>query len=355
MRGWLMTTQILSAMPRRDDGCATGIAPPLKMVELASRMLSTDVRLDFFVDWDNVAELASSGERAIATAYESNDPVLLHDVHHALYLLQSAHFAAPDDIAARAQFSPLTVALRCGMEEVMINRMLSDVDVEKASDKLGSIIREQVRQHAAGAHRLFDRLEQQASIFEIRVFFESDARLNERFFDLLAMCLVGTSGTAKTELATNLWDEAGRGNKAQGHVHLFSHALAAVDGNEPTVESLTSWEWQALAGHNLFVALCSNRKHAFRAMGLMAATELLDPPQYVKLANGCKRVGLAVPQYYSEHIEIDVVHGSGWLDNVVTPLAHTNPRAAKQILEGVALRLESCRHYYDALLQKLQS
>ncbi len=87
----------------------------------------------------------------------------------------------------------------------------------------------------------------------------------------------------------------------------------------------------------------------------MAATELLDPPQYSKLIQGCRRVGLPVPEYYSEHVEIDVVHGSGWLDNVIAPLARSNPRAARHILEGVALRLESCRDYYDTLLRKLQS
>lgn len=350
-----MTTQVFSATPDRGDGRATRTTPPINVVELASQLITSGFRPDSAVDWGNLIELVSRGARAIAAAYGSNDPALLHDVHHGLYLLQSTHFAAPDDIAAPSQFSPLLVALRSTLEDAMINRMLSDVDVDEAADELAFMIREQVRNHAAGAHRLFDRLEHQASLAEIRVFFESDARLNERFFDLLTMCLVGTSGLAKAELAANLWDEAGRGNHVHGHVQLFSEALASVGGQEPTDESLFSWEWQALAGHNLFVALCTNRKHAFRAMGLMAATELLDPPQYSKLVSGCKRVGLAVPEYYAEHIEIDIVHGSGWLDNVVTPLAQTKPRAARQIMEGVVLRLESCRGYYDALLQKLQS
>lgn len=350
-----MTTQMLFATPTSDKGSAIEIPRPPTLLELASQLLSLDFRADSAIDWGKLPGLISKGTSAIATAYESEDSALLHDVHHALYMLQSAHFASPDDVAAASQFSPFAVALRSSMEDVMIDRMLSKLELDEAVDQLGSAIREQVRQHPAGAHRLFDHLEQRASVAEIRLFFESDARLNERFFDLLAMCLVGTSGTAKTELAANLWDEAGRGNNARGHVHLFSEALAAVGGREPTIESLASWEWQALAGHNLFVALCSNRKHTFRAMGLMAATELLDPPQYSKLIQGCRRVGLPVPEYYSEHVEIDVVHGSGWLDNVIAPLARSNPRAAKHILEGVALRLESCRDYYDTLLRKVQS
>lgn len=350
-----MTTQFYSATARRDDGSATRTALRLNMVELASALISSELRLDVGPDCGNFAELMSQCSRAVTEAYDSNDRALLHDVHHGLYLLQSTHFAAADTTAAASQFAPLLVAVRSALEDAMIDWLLQDVKVDAAPDALASTIREQVISHAAGAHRLFDHLEQEASTAEIRVFLESDARLNERFFDLLTMCLVGTSGLAKAELAANLWDEAGRGNHAQGHVHLFSEALASVGGKEPTDERLSSWDWQALAGHNLFVALCANRKHAFRAMGLMAATELLDPPQYSKLVKGCKRAGLDVPEYYAEHIEIDIVHGSGWLDNVVTPLASAKPMAARQIVEGVMLRLESCRHYYDALLRTLLS
>lgn len=350
-----MTTQIYSATARRDVGSATRTAPRLNMVELALALISSELRLDVSSDWGNLAELTSTRSRAVREAYDSNDRALLHDVHHGLYLLQSTHFAAPDTAAAGSQFAPLLVAVRSALEDAMIDRLLQDVEFDGAPDAFTSSIREQVHNHAAAAHRLFDHLEHEASTAEIRAFLESDARLNERFFDLLTMCLIGTSGPAKAELAANLWDEAGRGDYANGHVQLFSEALASVGGKEPTDESLSSWDWQALAGHNLFVALCANRKHAFRAMGLMAATELLDPPQYSKLVRGCKRVGLGVPAYYAEHIEIDIVHGSGWLDNVVEPLARAKPAAARQIIEGVILRLESCRIYYDALLQKLES
>jgi len=85
-------------------------------------------------------------------------------------------------------------------------------------------------------------------------------------------------------------------------------------------------------------------------------TELLDPSQYEKLARGCRRVGLGVGSemdYYDEHITIDVVHGEGWLVNVIQPLAERTPAAMKEILLGASLRLSTCQDYYDDLYGKL--
>ncbi|MBS1206816.1 MAG: iron-containing redox enzyme family protein [Proteobacteria bacterium] len=95
----------------------------------------------------------------------------------------------------------------------------------------------------------------------------------------------------------------------------------------------------------------TNRQHYYKSIGAMAMTELLDPPQYMKLVNGIKRVGINEKHaiYYSEHIEVDVDHAEGWLSRVIEPLVCNNPDTAKEILLGASLRLQSCADYYHSL------
>ncbi|AOK63659.1 hypothetical protein WM29_30915 [Burkholderia ubonensis] len=71
---------------------------------------------------------------------------------------------------------------------------------------------------------------------------------------------------------------------------------------------------------------------------------------------GCKRLSLAGGgglEYYEEHATIDVIHGEGWLNNVIAPAAIEYPSAADEILFGAFLRLKTCAAYYDELQAKL--
>lgn len=74
-----------------------------------------------------------------------------------------------------------------------------------------------------------------------------------------------------------------------------------------------------LAGYNAFMLGGVNRQHYYKSLGVMAMTELLDPPQYEKLVAGCRRIGLSERDvhYYAEHITVDIGHADGWLNNVI--------------------------------------
>jgi hypothetical protein len=341
-----------SSFARLGERLATSASLSETVQAILSEARSSEL---FEVDSALFRTLKISAAKQLNLALSGRATDELSDVHRALFLLQTVHFAGPHENVAQHQFNPALVNLRETLEDGWINGQLLIADIPIRTDSVREDIVTMCKAHPAASHRVFDFMASEASLEHFRVFFESDAHLNLRFFDLLALCLVGTAGTAKTELASNLWDEAGRGNGAAGHVTLFANALAVVGGRAPHGSDLHDQTWQALAGHNLFVALCASRKNQFKAVGLMAATELLDPSQYAKLVAGCERVGFPVPTYYSEHVEIDIVHGDGWLDNVVTPIASANPAAAKEILEGVALRLNSCLHYYDCLLARLDA
>ncbi|STV92016.1 spermidine/putrescine ABC transporter [Klebsiella michiganensis] len=117
------------------------------------------------------------------------------------------------------------------------------------------------------------------------------------------------------------------------------------------------YDWQGLAGYNAFMLGGVNRQHYYKSLGVMAMTELLDPPQYQKLVTGCRRIGLTDRDvhYYAEHIEVDIGHADGWLNNVIVPIGNKNPAALEEVYVGAALRLQTCCDYYDCLLEALRT
>ena len=59
--------------------------------------------------------------------------------------------------------------------------------------------------------------------------------------------------------------------------------------------------------------------------------------------------------YYAEHIEVDIGHADGWLNNVIVPIGNKNPAALEEVYVGAALRLQTCCDYYDCLLEALRT
>lgn len=136
------------------------------------------------------------------------------------------------------------------------------------------------QQHPASHHPLFDFLASEASAAQIDYFFKSDSALNLLFFDLVAMGLVGSLPETRAEIAQNLWDEIGRGSTEITHVNLYKDLLKRRNIALPDNHFAHLYEWQGLAGYNAFMLGGVNRQHYYKSLGVMAMTELLDPPQY---------------------------------------------------------------------------
>jgi hypothetical protein len=213
------------------------------------------------------------------------------------------------------------------------------------------------QQHPASHHPLFDFLASEASAAQIDYFFKSDSALNLLFFDLVAMGLVGSLPETRAEIAQNLWDEIGQGSTEITHVNLYKDLLKRRNIALPDNHFAHLYEWQGLAGYNAFMLGGVNRQHYYKSLGVMAMTELLDPPQYEKLVAGCRRIGLSDRDvhYYAEHITVDIGHADGWLNNVIVPIGKKHPAAMEEVYFGAALRLQTCNDYYDGLLAALQS
>lgn len=213
----------------------------------------------------------------MANAFTSNDTNALFEIHASLYLLYSLHTCQPENPAAFNQYNPHLTTFRLMIESEWMAFLTREAPPIQTggSELIVSNITSLWKNHRASHHPLFDFLETNANRAQMIKFFESDSALNLRFFDLIALSLVGTQDSARAELVQNLWNESG------------------------------------------------------------IAAETI--------------------QYYSEHITVDVVHGQGWLDNVIQPTVLRTPNAESEILLGACLRLASCARYYDTLLDTIKA
>ncbi|TPB79361.1 spermidine/putrescine ABC transporter [Burkholderia pseudomallei] len=309
---------------------------------------------DMRVDDRFAARLQARLAGLLRRAFGERDETALADVHRVLFALYDLHVADPAMPAVVNQFDPLLTALRVTIERQWLaaeHQRIGAAPVFESPDALISALRRAVPAHPASHHPLFDRLAMHATRAQLEGFFRSDTALNVRFFDLIVMAMIGSPPETRQELASNFWDEAGRGEPRDSHVQLFRRLLADL-GIAPSGDDFASQlTWQGLRGYNLFMLCALNRQHYFKLLGVRAATELLDPPQYRKLIAGCRRLGLgpSITRYYDEHITVDDGHGEGWLENVIRPLTKREPRAMSAVWVGCMLRLASCGDYYDAL------
>ncbi|ECF6074870.1 iron-containing redox enzyme family protein [Salmonella enterica subsp. houtenae] len=295
----------------------------------------------------------------LENAYSTLDEENLKIIQNALSLIYQINLANPLSNAALRQNDHVILKMRNAIEEVWLKHEFQNiVDDSSAlgSDKYSSKLIELWKGHHASHHEIFDFLENEATIEQIYLFFKSDSALNLIFFDLVAYTLIGAEPATRGTISENLWDEIGHGDNVFTHVNLYKHVLDRRDIILPENHYINMYGSDALAGHNAFMLGAVNRKHYYKLLGVMAMTEVLDPPQYTKLVNGCRRLGLADKDvhYYTEHITIDIKHGDDWLYNVIDLIAEKYPGAKSEFYFGCVLRLQTAERYYDNLLCEMK-
>lgn len=215
------------------------------------------------------------------------------------------------------------------------------------------IVEKALKTHPVYQHPLFYYLKNTADMYDLKTFLLHESVLNLEFFDYLALALVGASDQAKSEIIQNLWDEAGHGNIQKFHTTMFKKLITDLGLQYDRQHIIANMSWEALAGINLFNYFSFYPQHKMKYFGLLAATEMLDPPHYCQLISGIKRIiqHLTVDQtYYLEHVEVDVKHANGWLNKVILPELMTYPEKTHEFWVGFYMRLNSTERYYNYLM-----
>ncbi|MGU3489306.1 iron-containing redox enzyme family protein [Enterobacter bugandensis] len=324
------------------------------VLQLANTLYPADLLLQQGITEKQILDTC----RALSSlAYSEGNLSARHEIQHALFILNNLSLAEPHSAAAGNQYHPLLLALKHEIQTHWLSYELSRAPEIAISEgeNLSHMLIELCQSHHASCHPIFDFLESTASVEQMDYFFKSDSALNILFFDLVALMLPGSLPQTRAEICKNLWDESGNGDPNRTHVGLYEYLLAQRNISLPDDRFTNLYTWQGYTGYNVFMLGATNRQHYYKSIGAMAVTELLDPPQYTKLVRGIKRLGINEKHalYYTEHIEIDVDHADGWLNNVIKPLLMEKNEAANDIMLGAVLRLNTCADYYDGLLETL--
>lgn len=193
---------------------------------------------------------------------------------------------------------------------------------------------------------LFPWIAEQASIEQLKWFFEQEAAGEAGFDDLVAMTQVKLPVLPKLELARNYWDEMGQGNIKGMHGPMLD-ALVETLQVSPVIEN-TLWESLCLA--NAMTAMATSRRYAWHSVGALGAIELTAPGRSALVTEGLKRVGLSGKErkYFALHAVLDVKHSEDWNREAIRPAVSEDPARATAMAEGALIRLHCGRRCFEA-------
>ncbi|MEO5589430.1 MAG: iron-containing redox enzyme family protein [Gemmatimonadaceae bacterium] len=311
---------------------------------------------------ERVRSVAGQAYPAQRTTGRQGDPWINHDardeLHRALLVLYQQHVRLPVESSLNNQFHPLACRLLSDLERpweadllrrVHASRDLSASSLPSDPDAFATWFREAAFSHPLYEHDLYSFIACDATRTQLEWFFQMECAGEAAFDDLVAMAQVGTRGAVKMEMATNYWDEMGKGKVHAVHTHLFHRLIDGLNLEAPPASDLP---WQVLSGVNLMLWSSIPRRNAFRAQGTLGAVELLAPQRCTRVVHGALRLGMKkhAVVYYGAHAIIDIGHAEGWLANVVRPQVEAFPEARFGIAEGLLSRADASLDYFDFCL-----
>lgn len=262
------------------------------------------------------------------------EPLDRRDAVLSLHLVHELHLAPVDGLGERArwQHHPAVAALKERLERRYVARLPEGPGLG-AGDAVAALRRIAVADHVPA---VYDWVAEQAGWDDLVAFLALEGGPDGGFDDLVAICQVGIGGEPKLEMATNYWDEMGRGVAADVHTELHRRftratAIAPVPPADLPVEVLE----RRLLGS----LLATNRWRQPEMVGALGLIELQAGPRCRQVVRGLERLGAPedAVAFYAEHATADPRHGRDWLDRVVAPLA-ADRRWAERIVRGAAWR-----------------
>lgn len=286
-----------------------------------------------------------------------------NELHRGLLLIYQQHLRLPVDGAPDYQFHPLVCRLMRELEipweRDMLRRARSAHDLTPSGlpvdpSEFSAWYRSTAFAHPLYEHDLYAFVASEANRKQLEWFFRMECAGEAAFDDLVALAQVGTRGDVKIEMASNYWDEMGRGKSHAVHTHLFFKLITGLSLEAPPASELP---WQVLAGVNVMPWSCIPRRNAFRAQGCLGAVELLAPQRCTRVVHGARRVGIPKKTvvYYGAHAIIDIGHAEGWLSQVIEQQVKSFPAARVGIAEGLIVRADASLDYFDYCLARART
>jgi hypothetical protein len=313
---------------------------------------------------DLAAPLAPRLEAALTSggpaldALRGADAVDARDRYLTLLSIYDLHTAPLDEVGARVRFqgAPAVADVKDRLETAWLVELERDWAAAGRLEDATSVERVVSAMRAVAAKdRLpaaYRWLAKDASWAELVDFLAVEGGPDGGFDDLVAVCQVGLSGSAKLELGKNYWDEMGQGDPAGVHTVLHDRLVAAlrmprVPRSAMPVEAL---ERAALGG-----LLATNRWLQPEMLGALGLLELQAGPRCRLVLQALDRLGAPEDAYpfYVEHAEVDPIHGRDWMDKAVVPTVAERPAWGPRIVKGAWWRSTVNLRFFEAVRQQL--
>lgn len=297
-----------------------------------------------------------SGQLAVALDATSERPLQgLADAEpasrrdRALVLLQvhDLHRAPLADLGDRVrwQHHPAIASLKSRLETAWVAELDARIDGDLDEGGAAETLRAIAARDRAPA--VYQWLAEDAGWDAVLRFLALEGGPDDIFDDLVATCQVGLPvGPAKMELASNYWDEMGNGEVDKVHNVLYRRFVDAVD--LPTV-ARHDQPTEALERSAMLGLVATNRALQPEMVGALGLIELTAGPRCRYVDQGLGRLGANedARAFYQMHAVVDPLHGKGWLDNAVRPLADRRPSWGPRILRGAAWKSEVDMTFFD--------
>lgn len=278
----------------------------------------------------------------------------------ALTLLQvyDLHTAPLHDVGERARFQhhPAVADLKSRLEQSWLTELEADWQEAGAltrADDVPQVV--QAMRAVAAKDRLpaaYRWLAKEADWAELVDFLALEGGPDGGFDDLVALCQIGLSGSAKLELGKNYWDEMGRGDGAGVHTVLHQEMAAAIGMRAVPREDLPVEALERIALGGL---LATNRWLQPEMLGALGLLELQAGPRCRLVLQGFDRLGAPAAAYpfYVEHAEVDPVHGKDWMDKAIVPTVAQRPEWGPRIVKGAWWRSVTNLRFFEAVRARL--
>lgn len=277
-------------------------------------------------------------------------------LHRHLSFVSSYLFGYADSPTFRTADDELEVAIlraKTVLERELLDHWLRVADHPTGLDQhdAAGYLRELRTANPCLDHPLFDYIERDASRQAIRMFLRNEVTRNEVVDDEVAMMLVGLQGQMKLAIASNLWDEVGRGRLTNFHTYwlrrLLEHTadwddlLRYRDGVRPWFTQITT---------NVFNILLTRPGLRLMAYGWFLINESWVAPHFVKILSGIERVGLDaddITVYFATHVSIDPRHTDELTGAIAAQTPPLSRVEADQVVRGAHLAIAANRAQYD--------
>ena len=208
-------------------------------------------------------------------------------------------------------------------------------------------------------HELFDYIATKASKTSVITFLQNEVIRNEVVDDEVALLVKGLQGLLKKVVASNLWDECGRGKLNDFHTYWLRMLLEELNGwNQLSDYRKLTSPWYAKITSNSFNMLLTRPGYKYMAYGAFLIFESWVHPHFERIIAGLKRVGIDQEDlsiYFTAHLAIDQYHTRELLAGIANQEPRLNQAEVDQILLGSHLAIAAGTAQYGRMLSYLST